>query len=159
MIILIKQVHDISLTDLAPLIEESEAEGFHFLTKLREQWLSGQNRFDREGEALFVAELDGQVVGVCGLNRDPYDTASHSGRVRRLYVAKRHRRTGVGRSLISRVIEAATGHFSALTVRADNPIADSFYQAMGFERVAEKHSTHRMKLKEVSTISNCMAIR
>ncbi len=32
----------------------------------------GVNRFDRSGEGFFFAEAGTVIVGMCGLNRDPY---------------------------------------------------------------------------------------
>jgi len=137
----IQQTHDIPLADLAPLIEESEAAGFRFLTGQWNDGTSGRNRFDQVGGTLFVAEVDGKVVGVCGINKNPYDAASQSGRVHRLYFAETRRRTGVGRALVLRVIQAAIGHFSDLTVRTDNPDADVLCRILGFER-SSNQTTH-----------------
>ena len=142
-----KRVSDLSTLNLEPLIRESLAEGFTFLLRLRDEWLSGANRFDQPGEALFVVEQDGELVGIGGLNRHPYNAASRGGRIRRLYIAKSHRRRGIGKALVSKLIETAMGQFSHLSVKTDNPDADSFYQALGFQRVAIVHSTHTLKLE------------
>jgi hypothetical protein len=69
------------------LIAESE---LRFVRRLADDWVSVANRFDRPGEALFVARLPGQVVGVRGLNVDPYTAEPGVGRVRHLYVAAAH---------------------------------------------------------------------
>ena len=71
------------------------------------------NRFDRAGEALFGGRIDGQLVGICGLNVDPYAADDGIGRVRHLYVWSIHRRLGVGRALVTHVIQAAHGRFRA----------------------------------------------
>jgi GNAT superfamily N-acetyltransferase len=139
------QIHD-RLPNLAALVAESRAAGFRHLVRLRDEWDAGTNRFDREGEAFFVAEVDGRVAGVCGLNRNPFDPASPVGRVRRLYVAEAYRRTGVATALLRKVIAAAEGHFRELTLRTDNPQADAFYRAMGFQRVEEPRATHKLSL-------------
>ena len=75
-----------SLDHLGPLIDDSEREGLRFVRRLADEWASGANRFDRPGEMLFVAWGEGQVVGVAGLNVDPYTDGSGVGRVRHLYV-------------------------------------------------------------------------
>jgi hypothetical protein len=46
---------------------ESEANGFRMIARLRTEWTEGTNRFDREGEVLFGAHLDGRLIGVGGL--------------------------------------------------------------------------------------------
>lgn len=142
----IQRVRDLQLAWLQWLIAESEAEGFRHLHRLRDEWLSGHNRFDQEGEALFIAQSGPNVVGLCGLNRNPFDTTSRTGRVRRLYVAFDYRRQGIGRALVSRVLEAARPHFTALEVRTNSQEADAFYRALGFIPVASEHATHRLEV-------------
>jgi GNAT superfamily N-acetyltransferase len=72
------------------------------------------------------------VVGVCGLNVDPYAAEAHAGRVRRLYVLSAFRQLGVGRRLVMAVIEAARGRFDTLRLRTGNPAAVRLYEALGF---------------------------
>lgn len=126
------QVLNLNVDDVYPLVQESEREGFRFVKRLYDDYVSGTNRFDRDGEALFVARQSNQAVGICGLNQDPYSPESNIGRVRRLYVHPDFRKHGVGRQLISRVILEASRFYATLTLRTDNPVACQFYQAMGF---------------------------
>ena len=133
--------------DLGALLAESEQAGLRLVRRLVEEWVSGANRFDRPGEELFGAWLDGRVVGVCGLNVDPYTAKEGVGRVRHLYVLSAFRRRGVGRGLIAAVIEAARGRFGELRLRTGNPEAARVYEAIGFQpssRVAD--CTHIMEL-------------
>ncbi len=142
----ILRVDELPLDAIAPLIAESESEDFRFLTRLRDDWLSGENRFDAPGEALFIARVGNRVVGVCGLNRDPYADSDRIGRVRRLYVAKDQRRAGVARALLARVIAAANDGFLTLHVRTSNPEAQQFYEACGFRPNAGSGHTHLLVL-------------
>jgi GNAT superfamily N-acetyltransferase len=139
-----------SLPDgLEPLVEESEAEGFFPLERLVEEWRSGRNRFDQPGEALFAARSAGRLVGVCGLNRDPYVDDPRVGRVRHLYVAAAVRGGGVGRRLVEAVIEAARPHFQRLRLRTDCPIAAGFYQSLGFAATpGDPTATHARELSD-----------
>src|SRR5438128_1732301 len=102
---------------LAELVAESEREGLAFLRRLVKEWESGDNRFDQPGEALFAAVSGDGVVGVCGLNVDPYLPAGRVGRVRHLYVAAGFRRRGIGAGLVAAVILAARGAFDRLRLR------------------------------------------
>lgn len=70
---------DIQLTSVTPdsagfaeLRSQSMAEGFNMLRRLEDNWLSGHNRFDRPGEKLIGASVEGFIIGVCGLNIDPF---------------------------------------------------------------------------------------
>jgi GNAT superfamily N-acetyltransferase len=133
--------------DLGALLAESEQAGLRLVRRLVDEWASGANRFDRPGEELFGAWLDGRVVGVCGLNVDPYTAKEGVGRVRHLYVLSAFRRRGVGRGLIAAVIEAARGRFGELRLRTGNPEAARVYEAIGFQpsgRAAD--CTHIMEL-------------
>ncbi len=130
------------------LVLESEAEGFRFLTRLKEDWITGENRFDLPGERLFGAFPRGRLVGICGLNRDPYQNDVTVGRVRRMYVSPRDRRTGIGRALVERVIDSATVDFDWLQLRSQ-PGAASFFTSLGFDTVADDPvASHRMRLQK-----------
>jgi len=129
------------------LMPEADRAGLGFVRRLIGEWASGQNRFDKPGEACFVARIDGRLVGICGLNVDPYATAPSVGRVRHLYVLAAHRRGGVGRRLVSEVMAAARGTFDTLRLRTENSNAARLYEQMGFRRcggVAD--CTHIMEL-------------
>jgi GNAT superfamily N-acetyltransferase len=136
----ITKITDLDLALLQKLRAESSKEGFRFMERLYEEWASGVNRFDAPGEALFLAVADGQVVGVCGLNRDPYARNTRTGRVRRLYVLPDYRRSGVGRALLEAVITHAHGHFDLVRVRTE--AASQFYTARGFRRDDSDTATH-----------------
>lgn len=123
---------ELDVAELGPLLTQASSEGFRHVGALRDEWLSGRNRFDGPGEAFFVAVLDGHTVGVCGLNVDPYANDSSVGRVRRLYVAPDVRRQGAGRALVAAVIAEARVSFQMLTLRTNE---DLFFRAVGFERV------------------------
>jgi len=130
---------------LAALVAESERAGLSFVRRLAEEWASGHNRFDRPGEALFAAIVEGDVVGVCGLNVDSRAASPGVGRVRHLYVLSAHRRVGVGRQLVLAVIAAARSSFWQLRLRTTNPAAARLYEALGFKRTGdEADCTHRM---------------
>jgi GNAT superfamily N-acetyltransferase len=136
--------------ELGALVAESEQAGLRFVRRLVEEWASGANRFDRPGEALFGAWVDGRLVGVCGLNADPYAAEARVGRVRHLYVLSAFRRSGVGQRLIAEVIRAARGPFDTLRLRTDNAGAARLYEALGFRRTTPAtHCTHVMDLAPV----------
>jgi ribosomal protein S18 acetylase RimI-like enzyme len=128
-------------------LAESEEAGSRIVRRLIEEWASGVNRFDQPGEALLGASVGGRLVGVCGLNRDPYAAEAGVGRVRHLYVLSAFRGLGVGRHLVAEVIEAARGHFDSLRLRTANPAAARLYEALGFRSCSGvAHSTHVMQL-------------
>jgi GNAT superfamily N-acetyltransferase len=134
--------------DIAGLATLADAEGYPFVTGFITDWKDGSNRFDRPGECAFVGLVDGEVVGVCGLNIDPYTHDSTIGRVRHLYVATSHRRTGIASKLVGQIVGRAHGSFTLLRLRTRNPEAAAFYEARGFERVdGDEYCTHAMRLE------------
>jgi GNAT superfamily N-acetyltransferase len=132
---------------LEPWVADGEAAGAGIVTRLVDEWMSGVNRFDGPGEALFGASIGGRLVGVCGLNVDPYAAQARTGRVRHLYVLSPFRGRGVGGCLVTAVIEAARGRFDSLRLRTANPVAARLYERLGF-RVCEglAHCSHIMAL-------------
>ena len=123
-------------SDLDELVQASANEGFGLLERLRDEWRCGANTFVLPGEALFEARHKGALVGVCGLNRDPYADDPSVGRVRRLYVAPEARRMGVGRRLVSAVLREACGHFATVRARTTAHEGALFYQALGFHQTS-----------------------
>lgn len=114
------------------MIVESEREGFAFLRRLIVNWNSGKNRFSSSGEMLLLAIVNKTVVGVGGLNIDPYADDPRIGRIRHVYVANEHRRRGIGRGLIVRLLRAARADFDEVRLRTDTVEGDRFYRALGF---------------------------
>jgi GNAT superfamily N-acetyltransferase len=125
---------------------DSEQEGWTFVRRLAVEIISGENRFDRPGEMLFVAHRSGVIVGTCGLNIDPYIDDPSVGRVRRLYVDRSARRLGVGRCLVGAVTDAAKVRFRTLRVRTKNPAAARLYERCGFLTVHDPTCTHVLAL-------------
>lgn len=130
------------------LLAEANREGFQALQWLRDDWQSGSNRFSAPGEAFYVARCDDRLVGVCGLNRDPYTEDPAIGRLRRLYIHPHFRRMGIGRQLVFRVIQDARNHFHFLRLWAIGNDASAFYKALGFEPVeGNEVFTHILRLE------------
>ncbi|TXK85850.1 GNAT family N-acetyltransferase [Paenibacillus sp. N3.4] len=139
--------------ELHQLVEESINDGFRHLIRLVNEFQAGTNRFDKQGEALFIAYAGNQIVGICGLNQDPNSQEGSTGRVRRLYVSKDFRGLGIGRLLIGEVIKEARIYYRTLVLRTDNPIADKFYCSLGFEVSAKDvYITHYLQLVKYDSI-------
>jgi GNAT superfamily N-acetyltransferase len=132
--------------DVQPLVSESEQAGLRLVRRLVDEWRDGSNRFDRPGEALFGAWRDERLVGVCGLNVDPYASDDRIGRVRHLYVLVDARRHGVARALMAETLAAARGRFPTLRLSTSNPAAARLYESLGFRPVTERDCTHRLSL-------------
>jgi GNAT superfamily N-acetyltransferase len=142
----VQKILELPIEALDEMLAESKEINFRAIDRLINDWLTETNRFDRPGEALFGAWQGDRLVGICGLNDDPYANSTHVGRVRRLYVMQDSRRQGVGRVLVHQVIQEAHRSFVWLHVRTDNPIAAQFYQALDFTTCNSEFVTHSLKL-------------
>lgn len=143
----ILKVDELHLEQIGHLIEECTEEGFSFMQKLREEYVSGRNRFDKHGEVLYIALIDQKIVGICGLNLDPYEKKLTIGRVRHLYVAKGYRKQGIASQLVQNIISEAKQHFLEVTLRTNNPEADRLYRSIGFSTDSKYESvTHILSL-------------
>jgi len=121
---------------------DAAAEGFLFLDRLVEDWISGGNRFDKTGECLLGVAMGDDLVGVGGLNRDPYDPTGSMGRIRHVYVAPDYRRHGIGRVLLHALLAEAAPHYTIVRLRTDSRDAAAFYAGLGFVPVASETATH-----------------
>jgi GNAT superfamily N-acetyltransferase len=143
----IEKLLEASADRLRELLVESEAAGSRIVRRLVDEWADGTNRFDRYGETLFAASIAGRLVGVCGLNVDPYAGDDRVGRVRHLYVLTSFRGRGVGRQLVARVLDAAEDRFESLRLRTTSEAAARLYAAMGFRAPgAAGEFTHALAL-------------
>lgn len=148
MAIKIEKIKYLSVIELKPLIEDSQKEGILFVQRLIKEWVTKTNCFDEKGEVLLMAKDDSKMIGLCGLNIDPYCGVSGLGRVRHLYILSSKRRQGVGTLLIKHIVKQAQQNFDLLNLRTNNPEADRFYLARGFQRSYERpECTHILKLK------------
>ena len=146
----IERVRTLEPNDLDRLVARSLEEEFRFVERLRHEYASGQNRFERPGEVLLIARESQTVIAVIGLNHDPYRQLGVM-RVRRFYVLPEHRGTGLGQKMLLQVIELARiANTRILELSTDNPRASRFYEQNGFEVVQAEHATHRLSLRNLS---------
>lgn len=114
------------------LLADAASEGVGNMALLAERWTSGDQRFDRDGEALLGALLAGDLAGIGGLSVEPA-VAEPARRVRRFYVRPAFRRQGVARTLASALIQEALDQVDLLTCNAAaSPAAAPFWEAQGF---------------------------
>ena len=138
------------------LRREARAEGYRFIERLAAEWQSRTTRFDREGEALLAARVNGVLAGIGGLTLDPVITGAV--RMRRFYVRPAFRRGGIGRELATALL-ARVPASRLITVNAA-PASVPFWDSLGFTPDLRDGHTHIVEPREaviavqpVSTIS------
>ena len=133
--------------DIAGLMEEASREGFSFVERTATQWSSGENRFDAPAEGFWLAEDDGHVVAMCGVNVDPYVDDLTIGRLRHLYVHPASRSMSLAVALVDVVLAHATNHFEVIRLQTPTAAADRFYDRYGFARSDSQTASHVLCLR------------
>jgi GNAT superfamily N-acetyltransferase len=145
-------LHIVPLTALRPdvngLRAEALGDSFQFIEKLITDWESGFNKFDQPGECLLGAFSGADLVGVGGLNRDPYVRGGTTGRIRHLYVRRSIRGQGVGSALLRRLLDEANATFDLVRLRTDRREAAAFYLGHGFFPVTDAYASHAKVIRE-----------
>lgn len=141
---IISSVQHLKVEQLEPLVLQSEQEGFRHLRRLVNEYEAGENTFSQKGEGLYFAKEDEQIIGVIGLNQDPFSDHS-TGRIRRLYVHPAYRHLGIGKQLVQKVTSEAKKFYNILVLHTDTEQASQFYLALGFKQ--ENTDAHRSHYK------------
>ncbi|MEB9455005.1 GNAT family N-acetyltransferase [Bacillus anthracis] len=141
--ILIQQIEDLLIYEHDYLVQESKEEGFKFLIKLISEYENKINTFNKNGECLFGIFQGEKLIGIRGLNADPYTENNKIGRLRRFYIAKDYRRIGLGKLLLNKLLSHAEKYFKVVVLHTDTKQGDVFYTANGFvKREVYKGSSH-----------------
>jgi ribosomal-protein-alanine N-acetyltransferase len=89
-----------------------------------------------------AARVDGKLVGYAGIARlgrvRPYEYEIHT-----IGVDPSYQRLGIGRRLVSEILELASGSVVFLEVRTDNVAAISLYESFGFVNVGLRRRYYR----------------
>lgn len=133
---------ELPIAGIEQLRAEALAAGFNFIETLVTEFESGKNRFDAPGEVLCGHLDQGQLVAVGGLNLDPFAGRPDVGRIRRVYVRTAWRGRGIGRALVTSLVEEARKSFSCVRLRAENADAARLYERIGFVPDASPDATH-----------------
>ncbi|MGE7881893.1 GNAT family N-acetyltransferase [Bacillus sp. NPDC094077] len=128
----IQQIEDLMTCEHDYLVQENKDEGFNFLIKLISEYENKINIFNKTGECLYGIFQGEKLIGIGGLNEDPYTEDNKIGRLRRFYIAKNYRRKGLGRLLLGRILSDAKKYFTIVVLNTDTEQGDQFYTSNGF---------------------------
>jgi len=129
--------------DGSELRAEALAEGFRHLERLAAGWESGMERFDRAGERLIAARLNGALAGIGGVTIDP--VAADFMRMRRFYVCPAFRRRGVGREIAKALLAHVGDDDRKITVNAA-AASFPFWESLGFVLELRHRRTHILRM-------------
>ena len=131
--------------EIHTLAAVAKAAGHRHIETLVREFESGENRFDKRGEGLFVANDAGMLVGVGGVNVDPFESALRVARVRRLFVSLGTRRRGVATALMQHIEGLARAHFQRIQLFTDSEVAGRFYVSSGYVPVYNREKVSHEK--------------
>ncbi|NKW84378.1 GNAT family N-acetyltransferase [Bacillus cereus] len=139
----IQQIENLMKYEFKYLVQESKEEGFKFLKKLINEYENELNTFNKSGECLYGIFQGEKLIGIAGLNADPYTENNKIGRLRRFYIAKDYRRIGLGKLLLNKLLSHTEKYFKVVVLHTDTKQGDVFYTANGFvKREVYKRSSH-----------------
>lgn len=75
------------------------------------------------------------LVGMGGVNNNPFCHEGQVGRLRRFYVSKKYRRKGYGAKLLNHIVQECCQNYDVIHLYTDNPKACLFYEMNGFKKV------------------------
>jgi multimeric flavodoxin WrbA/GNAT superfamily N-acetyltransferase len=143
---MIERVTNIEEIDIEELLSESESFGYQYLTKMINQWRTGENRFSKPNELLIVYKNAEKVIGIGGINEEPYLKKRDFGRLRDVYVLSQYRRSNIGTQIVEHLIEFGRKHFKTITLRVpENIEASPFYESLGFLKTGEIETVTHVK--------------
>ena len=130
---------NLSEFDISHMKYEAEKEGYNIVNHLITDYVSGINKFNKDGEKLVGFTRDDTLVALCGLIEP---TNIVYGRIRRFYVLSRYRNQGIGTELVNHLIEYARHYFKGVVVNIGNLSVNYFYNSIGFTAVKSTSYTH-----------------
>ena len=141
----ITRVIDLS-DEIRELAKIASADGHQNIETLINEFDSGVNRFNKPGEALFGAYDAASIIGIGGINIDPYCALPTVGRVRRLFIKPDARRSGVATALMRQIEETGRRYFSKLNLRTNSQTASRFYISLGYSTVEDEEKISHEKI-------------
>lgn len=151
----IRHIFDLNHVDLTDLLVASRQEGFRMLDRLVDDFHDGRNRFNQPGECILgVFDASGHLVGIGGLNQDPYSSGHPVGRLRRFYISPAHRRQGIGRRLANALLLEAKRTFLTVVLRTYTTQGAQFYESLSFIPYDTSTTSHVIRFNETGSDSS-----
>ncbi len=126
------EINDSNISALQQIADEATSQGYEFVQRTIDEWKSGVNTFSKPSEKLWGMIVDGEIIGLGGLNQDPFTDDPTLGRARHVYVAEKYRGHGLSKVILNLIITRAKEYFKSLRLATTNPIAVSLYESLGF---------------------------
>ncbi|MGJ5031168.1 GNAT family N-acetyltransferase [Bradyrhizobium sp. HKCCYLS2038] len=139
--IVLERVGDRLPAGFNALEADARADGHAHLNRLASELIDTPAMFHH----VFAALVSGRLAGIGAMTDEPAPTEQPVWRMRRFYVQRACRRHGVARTIAVALLKVAAGQVGLLTVHAGNDGAARFWEAMGFDRVADRGWSHQRR--------------
>lgn len=117
----------------------------------------------RDDNFVLGAFLNGQLVGTVGFGRNQRLKEKHKGRIWGMYVDAAHQRRGIGRALLTAVVERARAldglDYIHLAVAESQPAAKKLYSSLGFETWGREPAALRIGEESVAEEFMVLALK
>ena len=99
----------------------------------REERIEKMGKSIKEKDNVYVAVVDGKVVGFASYGKSPYDDYSTSGQVYACYILDEYHNLGIGRMLVVKAMEelVSDGYTTLVTGCLDGNPANEFHKSIG----------------------------
>jgi [ribosomal protein S18]-alanine N-acetyltransferase len=105
-----------------------------------------------------AARVDGRLVGYAGITRlgrkPPYEYEIHT-----IGVDPANQGAGIGRALLDRILDIASGGVVFLEVRTDNAAAIGLYESVGFTKMGLRKRYYRVSGADAYTMRREAEVR
>ncbi|MEI6352757.1 MAG: GNAT family N-acetyltransferase [Candidatus Nomurabacteria bacterium] len=140
------EIKDSNILEIQEIANETSQDNYNFVQRTIDEWKNNTNKFSKIGEKLWGIIIDNKIIGIGGLNKDPFIEDEKVGKVRHIYISKQYRGFGLSKILLNLIIEKAKENFTTLRLSTNNPIASSVYESLGFKKVEGIKVTHQKDL-------------
>lgn len=125
--------------EILVLAAEARSEGYGMVDRLVSEWHDGF-RYTRRDETLILARSGEEPAATGGVTQDP--AIPEALRMRRFYVRRAFRRSGLGRRLAELLMERAQQTGRSIYVHAGTAEGSLFWESLGFVREDVAGHTH-----------------
>jgi GNAT superfamily N-acetyltransferase len=142
MIVVLDRVSHRLPASFQELEADARADGHANLTRLSSEFAENPAMFHH----MLSAYVDSELAGIGAITDEPAPSLQPAWRMRRLYVHRSFRRHRVAGTIVAALLKAAARKVSLVTVHAGSDEAARFWEAVGFDRVADRIWSHQRTL-------------
>ncbi|CCD96813.1 putative Acetyltransferase, GNAT family [Bradyrhizobium sp. ORS 375] len=127
--------------DFARLELDAAADGHANMARLSVEFARTPAMFHH----VIAAHVGGALAGIGAITDEPAAAEHPAWRMRRLYVRRDFRRRRVAQTIVADLLRAAASKVVLVTVHTGSNVSARFWEAMGFDPVADRGWSHQRR--------------